>query len=405
MKKKTIIICISAILMLIALDQVSKLFVDIFFEVPENADLLTNTLHIHPRINDEGINSVLPISEALSVNIYVILILRAIIFSVLFLVFVAALYGIHKFFFWDCNKKKYTVLNIAIFSLAAASEICSFYIDELFWGGSLDWICISWSGQKIVNGHYHPIAYHLTLDLKDIYVYIAILLLVVRLVLFIITYLKSDPQERKGFKQKEKHPLQNIKNMMAAEKEKKQGREIMKTNNLNIKSIFVFLCGNFAISYVIAIVFEEAVDFSGIYGINSVKQLIYENEQLVYNVVWEICFLIAFVLVNIVIYTAQKARRQKFLKDTKGLIPRKEGLIWHLKNYGQTELVILVSQSLVFLFICLVGYQNISPFGLIYRLCGVPFGFVVSVVLMGIIQMNHILYSQYHWRVHCYMHE
>ena len=42
------------------------------------------------------------------------------------------------------------------------------------------------------------------------------ILFVVRVVLFLITYLQSTQEEQKGYDRKLKHPLQNIRNMKVA---------------------------------------------------------------------------------------------------------------------------------------------------------------------------------------------
>ncbi len=217
MRKRKVLYFVCSILLLILLDQGTKQIVNHVFVFPENVMRIADTIHIHPILNDQNLQSLLPIAETLSVNVYFLLCIRAVMFSILFCVGVGMCYQIHSFFFWDCKKKSYVRLNTAILCLTVAGMLCSVYFDELCFGGSLDWICCAWERVRQDYGtHSHAVVYHFTFDLKDIYLWLGMGLFVLRIVLFLITYLKSTEEEQKGYDRKLKHPLQNIRNRKTA---------------------------------------------------------------------------------------------------------------------------------------------------------------------------------------------
>lgn len=213
MTKKRVFIFGITTVFLIFVDQISKVFIKAFF-ICDSKKTFLNILHIHPRINSEGVDFANEITKYLDIDINVILILRALFFIIILAIIVFVCTFLYMFFFWGCNTKMYMPLNIAILSFGTSSVLCSVLMDELFFGGSLDWICIFWSGKKLVNNHYHLIERHLTVDFKDIYIFITIILLILRYLLGIYTLLKSTSEERKIYDFRAKHPIKNVKEMI-----------------------------------------------------------------------------------------------------------------------------------------------------------------------------------------------
>ena len=60
-------------------------------------------------------------------------------------------------------------------------------------------------------------AIFLAIDFKDIYLFIAIILVLVVFVHFVYGYIRSSAQVRKAFDDKVLHPIKNIKNMLASD--------------------------------------------------------------------------------------------------------------------------------------------------------------------------------------------
>ena len=219
-KKKCIFIFIITTAFLIFVDQISKIFIKIFFENNSSSTFFC-FFHIHPMLNTEGVDFAKLVSNYIDIDIDIILILRALFFIIILAIIVFLWTFVYMFFFWGRNTKMYMPLNIAILSFGTSSVLCSVLMDELFFGGSLDWICIFWSGKKLVNNHYHLIERHLTVDFKDIYVFITIILLILRYLLGIYILLKSTSEERKIYEFRAKHPIKNIKEMITYIKTRK----------------------------------------------------------------------------------------------------------------------------------------------------------------------------------------
>lgn len=219
-KKKCIFMFIITTAFLIFVDQISKIFIKVFFVYNSNSTFL-GFFHIHPILNTEGVDFAKLVSNYIDIDIDIILILRALFFIIILAIIVFVCTFLYMFFFWGRNTKMYMPLNIAILSFGTSSVLCSVLMDELFFGGSLDWICIFWSGKKLVNNHYHLIERHLTVDFKDIYIFITIILLILRYLLGIYTLLKSTSEERKIYDFRAKHPIKNIKEMITYIKTKK----------------------------------------------------------------------------------------------------------------------------------------------------------------------------------------
>ena len=123
-----------------------------------------------------------------------------------------------------------------------------------------------------------------------------------------------------------------------------------------------------------------------------------KNGEYIFSVAQEICFLISFVVANMILHVYEKGWRKQFLQDTKGLIPIKEGLAYHIQNHIIAETIIVSVCAIGFLTLYLID-SSLSPAGILYRACGIPLGFLVSVLFLIAIQTGHIMLAQYRWRI------
>lgn len=212
-KKHRYLLSVIFIIFLVFIDQISKVFIKMQ-TIGNVNNPSSNLIHIHPQLNTEGIQSSNLIANYLQLDVTTVLLFRALIYIIIFVIIIFFWIAIHNFFFWGCKKKPYMFLNLAIVSFEGAAILCSFLMDELFFGGSLDWICISWLKKEFISNHYHLTSCHFTFDIKDIYVLVAIILFVVRLYLFIYTCLTSTPDERKKYSYRGNHPIKNIREMI-----------------------------------------------------------------------------------------------------------------------------------------------------------------------------------------------
>ncbi len=163
--------------------------------------------------------------------------------------------------------------------------------------------------------------------------------------------------------------------------------------------IITYLC-----SLVLAYFLEEFVKFSALFDLEFFAERINAGDPLVWDITFEICFLIAYLIFHIIFCIAYKSRRKEFIKDTKGLITQKDGLIYHLKNHWISDIVIDSIQTIVYL-VLFLNKNSFCPTAIIYRFFGVPFGLIASAVFLVAIHLTHIVWAQYNWRVNHYMYE
>ena len=169
-------------------------------------------------------------------------------------------------------------------------------------------------------------------------------------------------------------------------------------------SSLLYLIAMYLCSLLLTYLLEEFVRFSALFDLKFFAERINAGDPFVWDITFEICFLIAYLIFHIIFCIADKSRRKEFLKDTKGLITQKDGLIYHVKKYWINDTIIISIQVIAYLSLFL-GKKSLCPTAIIYRFCGVPFGLVASSVFLVAIHLSHIVWSQYNWRVSHYMHE
>jgi hypothetical protein len=165
-----------------------------------------------------------------------------------------------------------------------------------------------------------------------------------------------------------------------------------------------YLVATYLSSLLLAYFLEEFVRLSALFDLKFFAERINADDPLVWDITYEICFLIAYVIFDIVFCIAYNSRRKKFIKDTKGLITKKDGLIYHLKNYWISDTIIISIQVIAYL-ILFLSKKSLCPIAIIYRFCSVPFGLIASVGFLIAIHLAYVVWAQYNWRVSHYMHE
>ena len=166
----------------------------------------------------------------------------------------------------------------------------------------------------------------------------------------------------------------------------------------------LYLIATYLCSLIFAYFLEEFVRFSALFDLKFFAERINAAEPLVWDITFEICFIIAYVISHIIFCILYRSRRKEFIKDTKGLITKKDGLIYHLKNYWISDTIIISIQVIAYL-ILFLSKKSLCPVAIIYRFCGVPFGLIASVGFLIAIHLAHVVWAQYNWRVSYYMHE
>lgn len=149
----------------------------------KQVNLISDLLHIHPVLNQIGIvESKLDIIIIPSIRVIIIVIgFFAIIFFYKFSLFIS---------------EKWRKLSTLFLCFFISGELC-FCIDAIFWGGSLDYICLYWhSYDAILSLRW---THHLYFDLKDVYLGIGIALFLIRIFILLNKYYKLSKDERKNF--------------------------------------------------------------------------------------------------------------------------------------------------------------------------------------------------------------
>ncbi len=219
MKRRWILMVLLVTLLLVVLDQGTKLWVDRTFTDTEHASVSDGSLHVHPHINDRDTEALTPIAERLSVDVRWLLGGRALLLTMVGAFLLLVMTGIPRFFLWDAPSRRRfprirSVLNIVAPACFAAGVISSSWVDELLWGGSLDWIAVVMRTESvaILPGHNHRgTVYHCRIwDIKDSYILLAVLMVFVYFVCMIVTLLIQPKAVRVGYDGKCKHPIRNF---------------------------------------------------------------------------------------------------------------------------------------------------------------------------------------------------
>ena len=164
------------ILLLILLDQGVKLAIDCLYTA-DGDSMQTVGVHLHPEVNGENARRAEERAERTGLSVPFWMSVNSAgkgILALLALFFVCFAYVALR----TANLRAYPRLAGLISVFIFAGVLCSI-IDDLFWGGSLDWFCIS----RIIHGsdQRHDIA-HFIFDLKDLY----LLLVVIAAILFFL---------------------------------------------------------------------------------------------------------------------------------------------------------------------------------------------------------------------------
>ena len=166
----------------------------------------------------------------------------------------------------------------------------------------------------------------------------------------------------------------------------------------------LYLISTYFCSLLLAYFLEEFTRFSALFDLKFFAQRINTDDPLIWDITFEICFLLAYIVCHAIFCIAYKSRRKEFIENTKGLITKSGGLIYHLKNLWISDTMIICIQIIAYLALFL-SKKSFCPTAIIYRFCGFPLGLIASVVFLVAIHLAHTVLAQYNWRVSHYMQE
>ena len=166
----------------------------------------------------------------------------------------------------------------------------------------------------------------------------------------------------------------------------------------------LYIISTYLCSLLLAYFLEEFTRFSALFDLKFFAERINTDDPLVWDITFEVCFLLAYVISHIIFCILYRSRRKEFIENTKGLITKTGGLIYHLKNHWISDSVIICIQIIVYL-VLFLSKKSFCPTAIIYRFCGFPLGLIASAVFLVAIHLAHTVLAQYNWRVSHYMHE
>ncbi|PKM62365.1 MAG: hypothetical protein CVU97_05705 [Firmicutes bacterium HGW-Firmicutes-21] len=211
---------------LIMLDQGTKLVVvnyydgDVVFasDTDNNGDIISNysTFSIYPIVNDSTRQELMQKSLNSSKNINLLIFVDVAKIIVFAFAFNLVLYWIFR----NLSKykiKKHAGLMSSILCLNVAAAICGGIIDRIFWGGTLDFMCITWKSTELMGEQSIATYNYFIFDFKDVYLWISGALFALFIILFVIDYFKLSKAEKKEL---DKHFVNRIKSVFRLKSKK-----------------------------------------------------------------------------------------------------------------------------------------------------------------------------------------
>lgn len=182
--KKYLKALLPLLLLLILLDQGVKLLIEQTITYDDSLMRVSNTFHLHPAINDENMTA-LSSKAAESGNPLWLYVAGNIAFKLFGAVFTCAVvYLLLSFSACLIGGKFRCGLFLFQAALLIASSVCN-WICMLLRGGSLDYLCIAKDIRFSYGDHFHTVPSHRIFDIKDLYVWLGMALILLLVILFL----------------------------------------------------------------------------------------------------------------------------------------------------------------------------------------------------------------------------
>lgn len=391
------------ILILVCLDQFSKLLVKAFVPVTSlNSIIYTHSdtgwfmFHLHPELHNKY-----------SLHVDIVIAVCAIAFVIAVIVYLkyerpALLRDIPDS---DAVKSSPRLTETALV-LWIAGIICSTLFDALIWGGSLDFLCIEWAKFYTDAVEPYTISHQFNCDLKDIFLIIGTVLILVRIAIFNLSQYNLPKSSRKLISKRKFHIIRSIREALGKQTEHTEpsGNGEKKNSIFDILIIVaaaVFFSDAFGyLIYIIAVwvIIPIVVEVSPALDAFLTKIGNEHDTDEIYNTIRSICLLIAVLPGICLANVAVKNRERHFIHDTNGMIVTLDGLRYHLRQHSLYDVISLIGIVIIGLALYLANLRYISPFGILYDLFGIPLGLIMSAVITVASQMCGIIFAQKSWR-------
>lgn len=392
-----------AVLILICLDQFSKLLVKAFAPATSlNSIIYTHSdsswfiFHLHPELHNRY-----------SLPVDIVIAVLAIAFFIALIVYFkyerpALLRDIPDS---DAVKSSPRLTETALV-LWISGIICSTLIDSLIWGGSLDFLCVEWAKFYTDSAGPYTITNQFNCDLKDIFLVIGTALMLLRIAIFNLSQYKLPKSSRKLISKRRFHIIRSICEAVGNPAEQEELSENGEKKNgifdiLILVAAAVFfssLLGHLIYIIAVWVIIPAAVEISPALDAVLTKIGNEQDTDEIYNTIHSICLLIAVLPGMCAANTAVKNRERHFIHDTNGMIVTLDGLKYHLRQHFRYDVISVICIVLIGLALHLAKLRYISLFGILYDLLGIPLGLIMSAVITAAAQMCGIIFAQKSWR-------
>ena len=389
-----------AVTALILSDQASKLAVRALVPAPmtlihAHSQSGAFTFHLHPELN-----------ARFSLPAALILAALAAVFSVFEIVYhkyerAALLRDIP-----DADKvkscPKITFIGLALW---LSGIICGLFFDSLFWGGSLDFLCIESEKRAADAAADYTVLSRFDFDFKDVWLILGTLLIVIRTVVFGLSQYRLPKESRKIISKRSRHLISSIREARGDVKEKSRKAALNLSDILILTALSVVMTGCFGylfygltVYFIIpaAVMLSPAID-----GFLTDIGDRFRAEDI-YNFIREACLMIGLFPGMHLSNRSVRRREKLFIRDTSGFIVTLDGLKYHARQHLLSDVVSVVLIAVLGLFACLINLWKISPFVILYDRFGVALGFILSVILTAFAQAYGVLSAQKNWRADCF---
>lgn len=388
-----------AVLTLICVDQFSKLVVKAFVPATSmNSIIYTHSesgwfmFHIHPELHDRY---PLPVDVVIAV--------LAMAFVIGLIVYLkherpALLRDIPNS---DVVKSSPRLTEAAL-ALWTAGIICSTLFDAFIWGGSLDFICFEWA-KFYMGAETYTVTHQFNCDLKDIFLGVGTLLMLIRAAIWQISLYKLPKADRKLISRRSSHVIKSIREangkQTAPTEDLSSRNSVLDILVIVVAAVFFGMCLGYAIYvFSVFVIIPVAVEISPSLDALLTKIGRENDTEAIYNSIRSFCLMLGIFPGICGANTVVKNRERLFIGDTDGMIVTREGLKYHLRHHALYDVISIAGIVMTGFVLHLAGWEGVSPFGFLYDLLGIPLGLILSALIVATAQVCGIIYAQNHWR-------
>lgn len=124
----------------------------------------------------------------------------------------------------------------------------------------------------------------------------------------------------------------------------------------------------------------------------------YDVERI-YKTIYGFCALLSLFPSTAAANISVKGRRRRFIHDTNGMISRRDGIRYHMKNHLVFDVMAIAATVGVGFALSYVDFYFFRfPFDVLYEYLGIPLGLAASAVLTAAAQFFGVLRAQEAWR-------